>query len=218
MKNNKRSFAIIGLGRFGRTLAINLAKTGHQVLVIDINEDVINVMADTVTNAVVGDPTNESVLHAAGIRDYDCAVVATAESINDSVLITILLKELGVKQVVARAGSEQHARVLEKVGADMVVFPERDMGEKLVNILDRNNVLEYIEFSETHSIVEVAVPSEWIGKSLIELNVRRKYGVTILAIGDGNGMNISPDPARKFKGDETVALLGENKNIDKITK
>lgn len=220
MKQRKRSFCIIGLGRFGQTLAVNLARTGHQVLVIDIDEDIINVMSDTVTNAVVGDPTNEAVLHAAGVADYDCAVVATAENINDSVLTTMLLKEIGVKQVVARAGSERHGRVLEKIGADMVVFPERDMGEKLVNILDRNNVLEYIEFSETHSIVEVAVPSGWIGKTLIKLNVRRRYGVTVLAVSDAETgeMNISPDPTKPFTGGETVALLGENKAIDKITK
>ncbi len=218
-KNNKRSFCIIGLGRFGQTLAVNLAKTGHQVLAIDIDETVINVIGDTVTNAVVGDPTNEAVLHAAGVTDYDCAIVATAENINDSILTTILLKEMGVGQVVARAGSEQHERVLEKIGADMVVYPERDMGEKLVHILDRNNVLEYIEFSDTHSIVEVAVPSEWVGKSLIELNVRRHFGVTVLAVGDEGGMtNISPDPARKFVETDTVALLGENKAIDKLTK
>ncbi|MBQ8552356.1 MAG: TrkA family potassium uptake protein [Clostridia bacterium] len=220
MKNRKRSFCIIGLGRFGQTLAVNLAKTDHQVLVIDIDDDIVNVMSDTVTNAVVGDPTNEAVLHAAGVEDYDCAVVATAENINDSILTTILLKELGVKQVVARAGSEQHGRVLEKIGADMVVFPERDMGEKLVNILDRNNVLEYIEFSESHSIVEVAVPERWVGKTLIELDVRRRYGVTVLAVSDleSGSMNISPDPSKPFIGNETVALLGENKAIDKITK
>ena len=206
------------MGRFGQTLAVNLAKTGHQVLVIDIAENVINVMSDTVTSAVVGDPTNEAVLHAAGVKEYDCAVVATAENINDSILITILLKELGVKQVISRAGSAQHGRVLEKIGADMVVFPERDMGEKLVNILDRNNVLEYIEFSDSHSIVEVAVPKAWVGKSLLELNVRRQYGVTVLAVVSGDVTNISPDPLRKFVGDETVALLGENKDIDKITR
>lgn len=220
MKNKKRSFCIIGLGRFGQTLAKNLASTGHQVLVIDIDENIINVMSDVVTNAVVGDPTNEAVLHAAGVADYDCVVVATAESINDSVLTTILLKETGVKQIVARAGSEQHGRVLEKVGADMVVFPERDMGEKLVNILDRNNVLEYIVFSDSHSIVEVTVPKSWVGKNLIELNVRRRFGVTVLAVSDTEtgDMNISPDPSRPFTGNETVALLGENKAIDKITK
>ncbi|MBQ8509854.1 MAG: TrkA family potassium uptake protein [Clostridia bacterium] len=220
MKNNKRSFCIIGLGRFGQTLAANLIKTGHQVLVIDTDENVINAMSDHATNAVIGDPTNESVLEAAGVRDYDCAVVAVASSINDSILITLTLKEMGVKQVVARASSDQHRRVLEKIGADMVVFPEQDMGERLVGILDRNNVLEYVEFSDSHSIVEVAVPEKWVGKTLIELNVRRNYGVTVLAIGDPKTgkLNISLDPARRFTGKETVALLGENEAIDRITK
>ena len=218
MKKKKRSFCIIGLGRFGQTLAVNLVKTGHQVLVIDIDDDVVNVMSDVVTNAVVGDPTNEQVLRAAGAAEYDCAVVATAQSINDSILTVLTLKDIGVKQIVARAGSEQHGRVLEKIGADMVVFPEKDMGEKLVNILDRNNVLEYIEFSETHSIVEVAVPSKWVCRSLIELDVRRRYGVTVLAVADDGSMNISPDPTKKFTGSETVALLGENSAIDRITK
>ncbi len=219
MKRKKRSFCIIGLGRFGQTLAVNLAKTEHQVLIIDENEEVINALSDTVTNAVVGDPTSESVLRAAGVEDYDCAVVATAENINDSILTTLALKDIGIKQLVARASSDQHRRVLEKLGADMVVFPEKDMGEKLVGILDRNNVLEYIEFSDTHAIVEVAVPEKWIGKSLAQLDVRRKYGVTVLAVNaPESGMNISPDPTKPFSEDETVALLGEIAAIDRITK
>lgn len=219
MKRKKRSFCIIGLGRFGQTLAVNLAKTEHQVLIIDENEEVINALSDTVTNAVVGDPTSESVLRAAGVEDYDCAVVATAENINDSILTTLALKDIGIKQLVARASSDQHRRVLEKLGADMVVFPEQDMGEKLVGILDRNNVLEYIEFSDTHAIVEVAVPEKWVGKSLAQLDVRRKYGVTVLAVNaPESGMNISPDPTKPFSEDETVALLGEIAAIDRITK
>lgn len=214
-----RSFCIIGLGRFGQTLAVNLAKTDHQVLVIDEDDNIVNAMSDIVTNAVIGDPTNETVLRAAGVGDYDCAVVATANSINDSILITLNLKEMGVKKVVARASSDQHRRVLEKIGADMVVFPEQDMGEKLVGILDRNNVLEYIEFSDTHSIVEVAVPKKWIGRSLSELDVRRKYKVTVLAVSDPvSGMNISPDPTKPFTESETVALLGENSDIDRIIR
>lgn len=219
MKNKTRSFCIIGLGHFGQTLAVNLARTNHQVLVIDTDDNVVNAMSDIVTNAVVGDPTNEAVLRAAGVRDYDCAVIATADSINDNILVTLNLKELGVQQIVVRASSDQHRRVLEKIGADMVVFPEQDMGEKLVGILDRNNVLEYIEFSDKHSIVEVAVPEKWVGKSLAELDVRRHLGVTVLAVSDPEtGMNISPDPLRAFTGNETVALLGENTAIDKITK
>ena len=219
MKSKKRSFCIIGLGRFGQTLATNLARTDHQVLVIDTDENIVNAMSDIVTNAVVGDPTNDAVLRAAGVRDYDCAVIATATSINDSILVTLNLKDLGIPQIVARASSDQHRRVLEKLGADMVVFPEQDMGEKLVGILDRNNVLEYIEFSDRHSIVEVAVPENWVGKSLAELDVRRQYGVTVLAVNDPDtGMNISPDPSKPFSGEETVALLGENAAIDRITK
>ena len=219
MKKNKRSFCINGLGRFGQTLARSLAQTDHQVLVIDESDDVINAISDIVTNAVVGDPTNEAVLRAAGVNDYDCVVVATAGNTNDSILTTLTLKDMGVKQVVARASSDQHRRVLEKLGADMVVFPEKDMGEKLVGLLDRNNVLEYIEFSETHAIVEVAVPEKWVGKSLAELSVRKKYGVTVLAVNDPkSGMNISPDPYKPFAADETVALLGEITAIDRITK
>lgn len=220
----KKSFCIIGMGRFGQTLAVNLARTDHQVLVIDINEDIINVMSDAVTNAVVGDPTNEAVLRAADVHEYDCVVVATAENINDSVLTVITLKEIGAKQIVARAGNDKHGKVLEKIGADMVVFPEKDMGERIVNILDRNNVMEYIEFSDTHSIVEITVPEAWIGKSLIELDVRRRHGITVLAVGNYNAesrsvsMDLSPDPSKPFTGDETVALLGENKAIDKFTK
>ena len=219
MRQKKRSFCIIGLGRFGQTLAENLARTDHQVLVIDEDGEIVNAMSDIVTNAVVGDPTNEQVLRAAGVSDYDCAVVASADNINDSILVTLILKEIGVKQVVSRASSAQHRRVLEKIGADMVVFPEQDMGEKLVGILDRNNVLEYIEFSDTHSIVEIAVPDSWIGKTLSELDVRKRIGVTVLAVSDPvSGMNISPDPYKPFTENETVALLGENTAIDRITK
>lgn len=219
MKQKKRSFCIIGLGRFGQTLAVNLARTGHQVLVIDESEEYVNTVSDVVTNAVVGDPTSESVLRAADVQSYDCAVVASGSNINDSILTVMNLKDLGIGQVVARASSDQHRRVLEKIGADMVVFPEQDMGEKLVGILDRNNVLEYIEFSDKHSIVEIPVPERWVGKSLAELDVRKRSGVTVLAVSDPeHGMNISPDAARKFTGSETVALLGENSAIDRMTK
>ncbi len=218
-KSKSRSFVIIGLDRFGQTLATNLARTGHQVLVIDPDDNLVTALSDIVTNAVVGDPTNDAVLRAAGVHEYDCAVIATASRLSDSVLTTINLKDLGVGQIVARAASDQHGRVLEKLGVDMVVFPERDMGEKLVGILDRNNVLEYIEFSDRHSIVEIPVPENWIGKSLADLDVRRKLGVTVLAVNDPvTGMDISPDPSKPFSGEETVALLGENADIDRITK
>jgi len=214
-----KSFCIIGLDTFGQTLALTLTQNGHQVMVIDENNEAVNVLADIVTNAVIGEAVNENVLRASGVKDYDCAVVST-DSMNDSILLTLMLKDMGIKKVVVRAVSNQHKRVLEKVGADQVVFPEQDMGEKLAYMLDKNNVMEYIEFSNEYSIVEVKVPRDWIGKSIIELNVRKKYGVNIIAVSaEGSSlMDITPKPDRVFSRGDLVTLLGANYDIDKLTK
>lgn len=130
-----KSFCVLGLGRFGKTLALTLAQSGNQVLIIDEDSDDINALADSVTSAVVGDPTNEAVLRAAGVRDYDCAIVCSASNINDNILLTIMLKDLGVPKVVARALNDGHKRVLERLGVDLIAFPEQDMGEKLAYML-----------------------------------------------------------------------------------
>lgn len=214
-----KSFCIIGLGNFGRTLATTLSKAGHQVLIVDGDADAVNNMADIVTNAVIGDPANESVLRAAGVKDYDCAVVCYSH-MEDSILITLTLKDLGVKEVVARATSEMHQRVLEKVGADSVVFPERDMGEKLAYRLDRSNVMEYIEFSGEYSIVEIKTPKDWIGKSLITLDIRKKYRVTVIAVHDGESgtTDINPSATRVFDDNDTITLMGRNEDIEKVTR
>ena len=129
-----KSFCVIGLGKFGYTLAEKLAEDGKQVMVIDIDSDKINAIADKVTHAVIGDPTNENVLRASGVSDYECAIIGIAKNINDNILLTIMLKELGVKKVVARATNEGHQKVLKRIGADVIVFPEKDMGEKMATI------------------------------------------------------------------------------------
>lgn len=215
-----KSFCVIGLGRFGQTLAVTLARNENQVMVIDINADIVNALADTVTNAVIGDPTNEAVLRASGVKNYDCAVVCLSSSINDNLLVTLSLKDLGVPMVVSRAISDQHKRILEKIGADKIIFPEQDMGEKLAYMLDKNNVMEYIEFSNDYSIVEVKVPHSWVGKSIIDLEIRKRYGVTIIAINTTGSLNmdISPLPTRIFTQNDLVTLMGENTAIDKIAK
>lgn len=215
-----KSFCIIGLGRFGQTLAKTLVKSGHQVMVIDSDPDLINVMADTVTNAVVGDATSEAVLRASGVKNYNCAVVCLSQNINDSIMATLLLKDLGVPKIVARANSELHRRVLLKIGADQVVFPEQDMGEKLAYTLEKINVLEYIEFSDEYSIVEVKIPQQWIGKTLVELDIRKKSGLTVIAVADADTgvMDISPSLIRTFKDGDTVTVVGANKNIDEFVK
>ena len=215
-----KTFCIIGLGRFGQTLALTLVRNGHQVMVIDANAEAVNLLSDVVTNAIIGDPTSESVLRASGVKNYDCAVVCVSDNINDSILITLLLKDLNVPKVVVRATSDLHKRVLEKIGADLVVFPEQDMGEKLAYMLEKTNVMEYIEFSAEYSIVEIKIPSSWLGKTIIELDVRKRYGLTIIAVSDEvqGSVDISPDPSRVFQAGESVTVMGANKSIERLIK
>lgn len=213
-----KSFCIIGLGKFGYTLAETLAEDGKQVMVIDMDADKINSIADKVTYSVIGDPTNENVLKASGVENYECAIVGLAKNINDNILLTIMLKELGVKKVVSRATSEGHQKVLKRIGADTIVFPEKDMGEKLAYLLARDNVTEFIEF-HGYQIVEVLVPEAWVGKNLIELDLRKKYGVNVLAVNDGEGhVSVSPLPTRVFDKGEKVSVIGTTKEIQRLTK
>lgn len=213
-----KSFCVIGLGKFGYTLAEKLAEEGKQVMVIDIDADKINSIADKVTHAVIGDPTNENVLRASGVSDYECAVIGLAKNINDNILLTIMLKELGVKKVVARATNEGHQKVLKRIGADVIVFPEKDMGEKMANLLSRENLTEFVEF-HGYQIVEMFVPEGWIGKNLIELELRKKYNVSVLATKDAAGnVSVTPLPTRIFGKGERVSVIGATKDIQKLTK
>ncbi|MBO5275430.1 MAG: TrkA family potassium uptake protein [Clostridia bacterium] len=214
-----KSFCIIGLGRFGKTLAKTLAEEGAQVMVIDEDPDSVAAVADIVTSAVIGDPTNEAVLRTSGVKNYDCAIVSISKKIDDSVLVTLMLKDLGIGWVVARSVSELHTRVLEKIGADQIVFPERDMGEKFAYMLGRENVLDYIEFSDEYSIVEIKVPESWLGKDLIKLDIRRKYNITVIAVRTESGkIDISPGPNRVFRPGDTATLVGMNRDIDNIVR
>ena len=213
-----KSFCVIGLGAFGTAVAETLAADNKQVLVIDKDPDKITAVADVVTNAVIGDATNQQVLRSAGVQDYECVVVALAENVNDNVLLTIMLKDMGIGKVVSRAQNEGHRHVLERIGADMVVFSEKDMGERVAYKLARDNVSEYMELSG-FQIVETRVPDDWIGKDLIKLDIRRRFGVTIVAIRGANGeMDISPLPNREFTQGESMTVLGDGKAIEKLMK
>lgn len=213
-----KNFCVIGMNRFGQTLALTLAKAKNQVMIIDEDAAMINAMADFVTDAVVGDPKNEEVLVSAGVAEYDCIVVCYSGGIDDSILITLLLKDIGTKYVVARAQSDLHMRILKRVGADRVVYPEKDMGERLAHTLTKNNVTEYIELSEDCSIVEITIPDDWVGKSLAELEIRNKYQVNIIALGRPDGkVEVSVDPNAMLEKDMTVTMVGLKKNLDKIS-
>lgn len=213
-----KSFCVIGLGKFGTSLAQTLAAAGGQVMIIDTDSDKVTAMADIVTNAVIGDPTNEGVLRAAGVTDYECAIVCLTTNINANILLTIMLKEMGVGKVISRALNEGHRRVLERIGADMIVFPEQDMGEKLGYVLTKNNVTDFVEFSG-YRIVELTAPEGWIGKNLIELELRQRFSVNIIAISRGEGgVDVSPQPTRVFSPGDRVSVIGADRDIDRLMK
>ena len=216
-----RSFCIIGLSCFGIALTNSLLEKGSQVMIISEDADAVNAMADMVTGAVIGDPTSEAVLRAAGVTDYDCAIVCIDDNMNDSILTTLILKELGVKEVIARAMNERHKMVLRRLGADQVVFPEEDMGDRLAQILVKKDVLDYYNFSDGISLAEIHIPKEWIGHTMNtnDLNLRRRYGVTVVAIRYGDGEpNVAPDPDRPFCGKDTLTIMGTDEKLDKILK
>ncbi len=213
-----KSFCVIGLGKFGQALAETLAKAGAQVMIIDTDSDKVTSLADIVTNAVIGDPTNEAVLRAAGISDYECAIICLTTNINANILLTIMLKEAGVKKVVVRALNEGHRKVLEHIGADMIVFPEQDMGEKLGYMLTKDNVTDFVEFSG-YKIVEITVPGDWIGKNLVDLGLRQRYSVNVIAVSRADGsVDVSPTPTRLFVPGDRVSVIGADQDIDRLVK
>lgn len=214
-----KSFVIIGVGRFGSNLAKTLADLGNEVLAIDDRDDRIQEISDYVTHAVVGDVKNQAVLSSLGVRNYDVGIVALSEDMGTSILVASALKELGMQYVVARATSEIHARLLQKVGADRVVFPERDMGTRLAQNLSMVNILECLDISDKLSIVEVSVPSRWVGKNLRETNARSDFSVNVLAVKRGNrdDIEVPPNPDTIFAKEDIVIVIGSKDHIKKIT-
>ena len=215
-----KTFLVIGLGRFGMAVASELCILGNEVLAVDIREDLVQTATSRVTRAIIADARDPEVLKELSVRNFDCAVVAVGEDIGNSALITLNLKELGVKNVVCKAASHTHRKVLEKIGADRVVFPEHEMGNKLAHALSNSNVLNFIELSDEASIVEVPVPADWVGKTLRELDVRNTYGVNVIALrrGEKHKLAIAPGGDATLAPDDVIIALGLAKNINAIQK
>ena len=212
-----KTYVVIGLGRFGTAVARELSTLGHEVLAMDTSEDQVQQVAQELTHAVVGDGRDPAVLKALGVRNYDCAIVAVGDDVGNSALITLNLKELGMKEVICKAQSHVHRKVLEKIGADRVLFPEHEMGVKLAQELSSSNVLNFIELSDDYGILELAAPQSWQGKTLRELDVRNTYHVNIIALrkrGQRSVLDVAPDGADRIeKGDDVVAL-GKSEDIN----
>ena len=212
-----RQFAVIGIGRFGASVASKLYEMGYDVLAIDTSESRIDGIVDRVTHAVVADSTSEAALKSLGISNFDVVIVAIGQDIQASILTTLVLKELGVKHIVTKALTEQHGKVLQKIGADRIVFPERDMGVRVANNLAATNVLDFIELSPDFSIVELIATAEMVGKSLKELDLRAKFGVNVLAIRTTDkNINVSPAASDKIQAGDLLIVVGENSSLQKM--
>ena len=213
-----KSYIVIGLGRFGQTLARQLCALGAEVLALDKRSDLVQQVADDVTHAVVGDGQDKEVLRALGARNFDCAIIAIGSNLAASVLTAMNLKELGVPYVICKAHDETHRKVLEKLGVDRVVIPEQEYAQRLARTLNSHNVLDYIELSEDFGILDVPAPKSRIGKSLRELNVRAKLGVTIIAVENGGKTNVSPTADYAVGEGDTLVMLGDNVALEKVQR
>ena len=213
-----RSYIVIGLGRFGSEAAIELTAQGCDVLAMDMRAELVQQISANVTHAVVADGKDKEVLKALGAKDFECAIVAIGDDLTASVLATMNLKELGVPYIVAKAHDETHRRVLEKLGADRVVIPEKEYADRLAKSLSSANVLDYIELSEDYGIVEVPAPRIWQGKSLKELNVRAKLGVNILAVRRNEKFIVSPGADFEFLTGDIVVMLGDTLAVNAVQK
>ena len=212
----KKQYAVIGLGRFGTSVARTLYESGNDVLAIDKDAEAVQEISDYVTHSVVMDATDESALANLGIRNFDVAVVAIGGNIQSSILATLLIKEAGVKYIVAKGNNELHAKVLYKTGADKVILPERDMGVRVAHNIVSSNILDYIELASDYSIMEIEALEKWVRKTLKELDIRKKYGINIIAIKTKEEINVSPSPDLKIADKDILIAIGKDKNLEKL--
>ena len=211
-----KSILLIGLGRFGATMAMKLHELKHEVVAIDISEERINAILPYVTSAQIGDCTNEQYMSSIGVRNFDLCIVAIGDNFQSSLETTALLKDLGAKFVLSRANRDIHAKFLLRNGADQVVYPEKEMAIRSAVRYSTDNIFDYIELTPDHSIYEVPVPSSWIEKSIVQINVRNKYHISILAVKLGKELRTLPGADYVFMGNETLVILGANTDIKKF--
>jgi trk system potassium uptake protein TrkA len=211
-----KQFAVIGIGRFGSSIARTLCVLGHEVLAVDKNLERVQDISECVTHAVQADATDEDALKALGIRNFDAVVVSIGTDIQSSIMVALLCKELGVKFVLGKAQNDLHAKVLYKIGVDKVIFPERDMGMKVAHNLASTNILDYIELASDYSMVEVTAIPEWVGKSLRQINMRVVHGLNVVAIKRDDDVLVSPKGEDVICEGDILVAIGRNDHIKKL--
>ena len=210
-----KSVLLIGLGRFGKYIAMKLDELHHQVLAVDLKEERVNEVLPYVTRAQIGDGTNEDFLASLGVGNFDVCIVAIGDDFQSSLETTSLLKELGAKMVVSRAARDVHAKFLLRNGADEIVYPEKQMALWTAMRYSSDHILDYIELDEEHAVVEITVPAEWQGKTVGSLDIRKKYNINIMAVKKQGTINLTITPDTRFSEDESLLILGSNKAIQK---
>lgn len=216
-KYEKNQFAVIGLGQFGQALAIKLAELGKDVLVIDSNEQLINDISPKVTHAIVADAEDEQVLRSVGLSNFDVVCVCMSSNMEANILITLMAKEMGVPYVVSKASTERHKHVLQKIGADLVVFPEDNMGKKLATQLLNPLITDITDISNTFKIVEMHCPDSWINKKVLDLDIRKVFGLSVIVI-KRNGQAINPDATTVILKDDSLIVGGDVEGFEKLTR
>ncbi|SFF57417.1 trk system potassium uptake protein TrkA [Halobacillus alkaliphilus] len=214
----KKEFAVIGLGRFGGSICRELIREGMHVLALDLDEDKVNEYRDIASHAVIADSTDENVLRELGLRNIDHVIVAIGDNIQASMLTTLMLEEMGIKKITVKAQNDYHEKILNKIGADHIVHPERDMGKRIAHNIISNNILDYIELSDDHSVVEVIAGSKLSGQSLIELDIRAQYGCNVVAIKRGKEINVSPMATEEIVEGDILIVIGADKDISRFEK
>lgn len=211
-----KSFLVIGIGRFGASTACTLARMGHEVLAVDHREERVNAVKDEVLHAVVADTTDERVLASLGISNFDCVLICVGDDLRSSILSTVLCRELGAKRIVAKAQDALHAKLLLKTGADQVVQPEHDGGVRLARSIVSENIVDSLDLSEGYSLQEIHVPKHWLGESLVGLNVRVNYGVSVIAIRREGRLLVNMDARAPLLPDDTLLIIGDNKDLERL--
>jgi trk system potassium uptake protein len=214
----KKEFVVVGLGRFGGSIVRSLSDQGMEVMAIDQDEDKVNEFSSIASHAVVADATDESVLKSLGIRNFDHVIVAIGDDIQSSILTTLMMKEIGVKRITVKAQNDYHEKVLRKIGANQVVHPERDMGRRIAHNIVSNNVLDYLELSDEHSIVEIVANEHLSGNSLIDLDIRAQFGINIVAIKRQKDIIVSPQADEQIREGDILIVIGADTDINRFEK
>ncbi|WP_156856311.1 TrkA family potassium uptake protein [Oceanobacillus sp. AG] len=213
-----KDYAVIGLGRFGGSICRELSREGKQVLAIDIDEAKVNEFKNIASHAVILDSTDEESLKEIGIHNFEHVIVAIGDSLQASILTTVILTDLHVERITVKAQNDYHEKILRKLGVDRVIHPERDMGRRIAQNIISNNILDFLDLSDDHSIVEVKTGKKMIGKSLIDLDIRANFGCNVMAIKSGETIDVSPSPEYVFKPDDILLVIGSDDDIHRFEK